>query len=426
MVMVLNQRNQPLMPCSFRKARILLRQGKAVVAKKLSFAIRLTVATGETVQPVTVGLDSGYVNVGVSAVAGRKELHAEEVELRSDIVDLNSERRQYRRARRNRKTWYRQPRFLNRKKPEGWLAPSLRHKLDSQVKLVVGLAKVLPVSKVVVEVASFDIQKIKNPEIEGIVYQQGEQVGFANVREYVLHRDGHKCRHCKGRSKEKRLEVHHRESRRTGGDRPENLVTLCKVCHDWATAGEDLRFGKTPPGFKAETFMTTVRWKLVDRLREYGFEVAHTYGYLTKMRRKEAGIEKSHANDAFVIAGGTGKHERQGVVLRKKQVRKCNRKLFKGDRSHIKNTAPRLVKGFARFDKVKFRGVEGFLFGRRSSGYFDLRKLDGTRIHASAKWVELKLLERGGTMLTGYEQVRRGSAHSSLGASPGVSCAVVL
>ncbi|HWS15721.1 MAG TPA: RNA-guided endonuclease IscB, partial [Candidatus Methylomirabilis sp.] len=182
MVMVLNRRNQPLMPCSCRKARRLLRQGKAVVAKKSPFAIRLTVATGETIQPVTVGLDSGYLNVGVSIIAGGKELHAEEVVLRSDIVGLNSERRQYRRNRRNRKSWYRQPRFLNRKKPEGWLAPSLQHKLDSQVKLVVGLARVVPVSKVVVEVASFDIQKIKNPEIEGVGYQLGDQAGFANVR----------------------------------------------------------------------------------------------------------------------------------------------------------------------------------------------------------------------------------------------------
>jgi hypothetical protein len=425
MVMVLNQRNQPLMPCSCRKARILLRHGKAVVAKKSPFAIRLTVATGETIQPVAVGLDSGYLNVGVSAVAGGKELHAEKMVLRSDIVELNSERRQYRRNRRNRKTWYRQPRFLNRKKPEGWLAPSLQHKLDSQVKLVVGLAKVVPVSKVVVEVASFDIQKIKNPEIEGVGYQQGEQAGFANVREYVLYRDGHKCRHCKGKSKNKRLEVHHRESRKIGGNRPENLVTLCEACHNRATAGEDLGFGKTPLGFKAETFMTTVRWKLVDRLRELGFETTHTYGYITKMRRKEAAIEKTHANDAFVIAGGTGKHERQRVILLKKQVRKCNRKLFKGDRSHLKNTAHRLVKGFARFDKVRYKGIKCFVFGRRSTGYFDLRKLDGARVHASAKWTDLKLLERGGTMPSGYEQIRKGAAHSSLGTSPGVSCAML-
>lgn len=425
LVFVLNRAGKPLMPCSPAKAGFLLRRGKAEVVKRTPFVIRLKYGSGGYRQPVTAGLDSGYLNVGVSVVAGGKELHAEEVVLRSDIVVLNSERRQHRRNRRNRKTWYRQPRFLNRKKPEGWLAPSLQHKLDSQVKLVVGLAKVVPVTKVVVEVASFDIQKIKNPEIAGVGYQQGEQAGFANVREYVLYRDGHRCRCCNGRSKDERLEVHHRESRKTGGNRPENLVTLCETCHDRATAGEDLGFGKTPLGFKAETFMTTVRWKLMARLREWGFEVAHTFGYITKMRREEARIEKTHANDAFVIAGGTGEYERQRVILLKMQVRKCNRKLFKGDRSHLRNTAPRLVKGFARFDKVRYRGIECFVSGRRSTGYFDLRKLDGTRVHASAKWADLRLLERGGTMPSGYKQARRGAAHSSPGASPGVSCAML-
>jgi len=289
----------------------------------------------------------------------------------------------------------------------------LRHKVDSQVKMVANLAKVLPITRVVVEVANFDIQKIRNPEIEGAQYQNGEQAGFANVREYVLHRDGHKCRACKGKSKDPRLEVHHREGRKTGSDRPENLVTLCSKCHDRESRGETLEFGKTSPGFRAETFMTTVRWILIDKIRELGLETTHTYGYLTKAGRKAIGLEKTHANDAFVIAGGTAKQERRGAVLQKKQVRKCNRKLFKGSRSHLKNTAPRLVKGFARFDKVRFQGVECFVFGRRSTGYFDLRNLGGEKVHASARWDDLKLLEHSGTMLSEYRNVKSGERHAA-------------
>lgn len=186
-VYVLNQRGKPLMPCSARKARILLMAKKAVVRTRTPFTIQLIGTTGENKQSVTIGVDSGYLHVGLSAVSKKCELYAADVTLRKDIVDLNSERRQYRRARRGRETWYRQPRFLNRKKAEGWLAPSIQHKLDSQVKLVDKVAAILPVTKVVVEVAAFDIQKIKNPDIAGTDYQNGEQTGFWNVREYVLY-----------------------------------------------------------------------------------------------------------------------------------------------------------------------------------------------------------------------------------------------
>ena len=90
----------------------------------------------------------------------------------------------------------------------------------------------MPIGKIVVEVASFDIQKIKNPEIIGAEYQQGVQSDFWNVREYVLYRDNHKCRYCKGKSKDRVLNVHHLESRKTGGNSPDNLITLCETCHN--------------------------------------------------------------------------------------------------------------------------------------------------------------------------------------------------
>ena len=387
------------MPCSPRKARMLLKKGEARVIKTTPFTIRLNIATGETTQPVTLGVDSGYNSVGLSAVSKGKELYRTEARLREDIVRLNSERKEYRRARRHRKTWHRKPRFLNRTKPEGWLAPSIQHKLDSHIKLINKVKGLLPVSKINVEVAAFDVQKIKNPDIEGEGYQKGEQSEFWNVREYILHRDDHKCQHCKGKSKCSVLEVHHIVSRRTGGNKPGNLITLCSACHDKVSKNELKLKAKPSKGFKAETFMSTVRWRLINRLRESGSAVTHTYGYITKSKRIELGIQKSHANDAFIIAGGSGQKRNVSEYLIK-QVRKCNRKLFKGSRSHIRNTAERFLFEFQRFDKVLFNGTECFILGRRKTGYFDLKKLDGTRIHASAKYTGLTLLESAKTLLT--------------------------
>jgi len=251
-----------------------------------------------------------------------------------------------------------------------------------------------------VEVASFDIQKIKNPDIYGNKYQQGEQKGFYNIREYVFHRDNHLCQNCKGKSKDKILQIHHIRGRKEGAtNRPEELITVCKTCHEKHHKGIITITVKPIKTFKAETFMSIVRWKLVKQLNDVmPGSVSHTYGYITKQKRKKLELSKSHINDAFVIAGGT-KEKRLSNYYLIKQVRKCNRKLFKGIRSHIKNTADRFVKGFQRFDKVCYKGIKCFIFGRRRTGYFDLRKLDGTKVHASAKYTDLTLLERSKTLL---------------------------
>ena len=398
-VYVLNKRGVPLMPCSPRKARILLKGDKARVVRRTPFTIQLTIATGESRQPITLGVDSGYTEIGLSAVTKKSEVFRAGVKLRNDMVKLNSERRQYRRARRNRKIWYRRPRFLNRKKTKGWLAPSIQHKLDSHIKLIGKVKAMLPITRINIEVAAFDIQKIKNPEIGGEDYQNGVQKGFWNGREYVLHRDSHTCQHCRGRTKDPRLGTHHMVSRQIGGSSPDNLITLCSVCHDKVTRGEIILKVTPSKGFKAETFISTVRWKLVNKLRDMGNDVSYTYGYITKSKRIELGLSKSHANDAYVIAGGASQ-EISAIEYLIRQVRKCNRKLFKGARSHIRNPAKRFIGGFQRFDKVSWNGVECFIFGRRSTGYFDLRKLDGTKIHSSAKARDIILLESFNTLLT--------------------------
>lgn len=168
-VFVLNMRGKPLMPCSPAKARHMLKAGKAVVARRTPFTIKLTIATGETKQDVTLGVDAGAKYVGISATTEKEEVFASEVELRQDITGLLADRLAFRRARRNRKTRYREPRFNNRvrSKNKGWLAPSVENRIQAHISRIEAVCRVLPITKIVIETASFDIQKIKNPEVDG-------------------------------------------------------------------------------------------------------------------------------------------------------------------------------------------------------------------------------------------------------------------
>ena len=209
-VYVVNKNGKPLMPTSPAKARRLLKAGKAKVIKRTPFTIQLIYGSTGYKQPITLGVDTGYKHVGLSAVSDNKELLSSEVKLRTDIVKLLSERKMYRRNRRNR-LWYREARFLNRtgSKKQGWISPSIQHRLDSHIKAINFVQSILPITEITVEAAAFDIQKIKNQNIQGTSYQNGVQKDFWNVREYVLYRDGHICQHC-GKSNTI-LNVHHIE-----------------------------------------------------------------------------------------------------------------------------------------------------------------------------------------------------------------------
>ena len=270
-VYVKNLRNEPLMPTTPQKAKRLLREGKAKVITTKPFVIQLTYATGENKQPITLGIDAGYQNIGFSAITEKAELIAGECNLLTGQVERNKERLMYRRQRRSRLR-YRKPHFDNRKKPEGWLAPSIQHKLDSHIRLIEKIKSILPITRVIIEVANFDIQKIKNPNISGKEYQEGEQAGYWNLREYILHRDNHQCQNpnYKNKSKEKVLQVHHIgywKGDRT--DRPGNLITLCDKCHkpeNHQPVGILHGWEPKVKAFRAETFMTIVRWKLVNTL----------------------------------------------------------------------------------------------------------------------------------------------------------------
>lgn len=399
-VYVIGKDGQPLMPMTkCGRVRRFLKEGKAKVVKRCPFTIKLTYETTKHTQPISLGIDAGSEHIGVSATTENCEVYSSDVEVRNDIVNLISTRRESRRSRRNRKTRYRKPKFDNRRRHDGWLAPSVQNKVDGHIKEVENVFKILPITSVIVEVASFDIQKINNPEIEGEEYQQGEQLNFWNTREYVLFRDGHICQCCNGKSKDKILNVHHIESRKTGGDAPNNLITLCETCHNKYHNGE-IELPKTIKrgmSFADATFMGIMRWAFYNKLKEmYPDQVSLTYGYITKNTRIENNLDKTHIVDARCISGNP-KAEPLGYSYFKKKVRCHNRQIHKlnilkgGVRKQ--NQAPYLVHGFRLFDKVMYDNQECFIYGRRSTGYFLLKKLDGTIVHPSINYKKLKLIE---------------------------------
>ena len=405
MVYVLNKEGKPLMPCSEAKARRLLKAKKAHIVNYCPFTIQLDFDCDNKTQDITLGVDAGSKIVGLSATTESKELYASNVELRNDIVKLLADRRALRSSRRNRKRRYRKARFNNRvkSKKKGWLAPSILNKINTHLKVIENVYKILPITKLVVEVASFDIQKIKNPDISGDEYNQGEQLGFWNVREYILWRDNHECQHCHGKSKDNILNVHHIESRKTGGNSPNNLITLCETCHHKYHQGEIELKIKRGKSFRDTTFMNIMKWSLYNKLPELYQNVHLTYGYITKHTRIEHGLPKDHYIDARCISCNP-QATPLGYVYYQRKVRCHNRKLFKLNALNggklKSNQAKRVVFGFRLFDKVKIKDGEiGFIYARRNSGYFLVKTFSKKIISNSISYKKIFLLQKSNNYL---------------------------
>ena len=397
MIYVMSKEGKALMP-SERGGRIgyLLRHGKAHVVSRVPFVVQLDYESTTYTQEVSLGIDAGSKHIGVSASSEKKELLAAQVELRSDVVNLLSTRRELRRTRRNRKTRYRKVRFDNRKKKDGWLAPSIEQKVDSHLKVIRLVHKLLPITKTTIEVAQFDAQKIKNPDIKGEEYQQGEQMGFWNVREYVLARDGHRCIHCKGKSRDPILNVHHLESRKTGGNSPSNLVTLCETCHKAYHRGEFELKIKRGNSLRDAAVMNIMRWVVYERAKEEFENVHLTYGYATKHTRIENGIAKTHAADAFCIAKNVNAMRLSSFFMCR-CVPRHTRSLHvattkKGGIRRSCIASHKIGKSrFQRFDMVRWKSKECFIFGS-TNGKPVLRDIKGIKMHENAS-VNIKTIK---------------------------------
>ncbi len=386
-VYVISKSGKPLMPTKkLGKVRHLLKDGRAKVVQRTPFTIQLTYDSKEFTQNVTLGVDAGSKTIGLSATTDEDEIYASNVILRNDIVKLLSDRRALRTSRRNRKRRYRPARFDNRvkSKKKGWLAPSVQNKINTHINVIRDILKILPITKIIIEIAQFDIQKIKNPDISGTEYQQGEQLDFWNVREYVLWRDNHECQHCHGKSKDPVLNVHHIESRRTGGNSPSNLITLCETCHIAHHKGKIKLNIKRGSSYRDATFMNIIRKAVVEEVKKVFSNTYVTYGYITKNVRINNDLPKEHFVDARCISGNP-KTRPLGYYILQKKVRCHNRQIHKltickGGKRKL-NQSPKYVYGYQLFDEVKLPdGRRGFIFGRRTSGYFDVRKLNGEKL----------------------------------------------
>ena len=405
----------PLMPTSPARARQLLRSGDAVLVDRAMFLIRLTRPSASCRQETAMGVDLGSHHVGVSVTTDRRELLSSEVLLRDDISRRLFKRREMRRGRRFRKTRYRPARFDNRtaSKKDGWIAPSVRHKVESIVGICRRISKTLPIDTVVCEGGKFDAQAVMNPEINGKEYQQGPQSGFDNVKAYVRWRDGYSCQNCGARGSDVRLEVHHiRHRMDCGSDRPDNLVTLCHECHrKHHEEGMPLKV-KAPSAMRDMSAMNIIRRRIIDSLRKRFPSVRETWGYVTARNRRVGNISKGHTEDAFVISGNIHA-ERVGYVHMWRQLPRHSRRLHeevphRGGNRKSKVAAKWIAAKktgtvFRRFDRVKVNGSEGFIAGS-THGNLVIKDIcwkptAGVKTSISPNKVALVARQRGGYII---------------------------
>jgi len=383
-----NKDGEPLMPTERSgKVRRLLRDNKAIVVNLCPFTIRLNYDCENNTQEVIVGLDTGAVNVGCSAVSNNKCLYASETKLRTDIHKKMQRRAMYRRTRRSRNTRYREARFDNRTSNRQ-LPPSLQSKLDSTVKVVKQLSKILPINKVIVEIAKFDTQKLQNPDIKGKQYQKGVTEGYDNVRAYVFERDNYTCQICKKR--EGILQTHHIKQRKDGGtDRPDNMITVHLKCHQDFHKGLIKHKFRKPKEYKMATQVTILKDFIIKELRK-DFDVSITFGHITKRNRMRLNLPKSHCFDAVAIANPKN-IERINKIFKKVCVTQRRYQMTKGVRSEKKLPSGQIF-GYNQWDKVKINNQIGFVKGRRSSGFFDVCDIDKNNISHSVKYTKIQRL----------------------------------
>jgi 5-methylcytosine-specific restriction endonuclease McrA len=409
-VFVINPNKQPQSPIHPAQARLLLNQGQAAVYRRYPFTIILKESKPEPeIQQITLKIDPGSKTTGIALVQGNKVIWGAELTHRGQTIKMSLEsRRSLRRSRRNRKTRYRQPRFLNRKRRKGWLAPSLQHRVETTLTWVSKLIRFAPIGSIVQELVRFDLQQLENPELSGIEYQQGELQGY-EVRQYLLEKWSRKCAYCGVENVP--LEVEHIHPKSQGGtDRISNLTVACHDCNqkkgnqdiqDYLSGKPDLlqrilKQAKQP--LKDATAVNSTRWSLFNRLKETGLSVSTSSGGLTKFNRTRLNLPKTHWLDAACV----GKVETLKVLTNKPlliQAKGRGTRQMCGTDQYGFPTRHRsriqIHKGFQTGDIVKAvvtKGKKiGFYLGRvlcRASGSFDIATPSGRVTGISHKYCQ--------------------------------------
>ncbi len=367
LVYVLSITGKPLMPTNrCGKVKWLLRTKKAKIVQHKPFTIQLTYESTEFTQPLTLGIDVGSNNIGLSVVrsSGTPVLLAELETRTKQVTDLMSTRLLHRRARRRHRREKRKRRaiksgtvftkkeyliigcekvitcklikpgkikFQNRKRTDKWFTPTCNHLLQTHINFIKKISVILPITKVVVEYANFDTHKLLNPDVKGVQYQDGRMKGNTNAQEYVLCRDKHTCKMCKKTTE--KLHVHHVIWRTNGGsDLPENLLTLCEKCHLKVHKNEKFNtkivelFKGVKKQFIHSTILNSIMPKFYSWLEVSFKEVSKVYGYETKNKRREFNLPKDHWMDAYLVSIGNLKPAEISIdPFQFKQFRRHNR-----------------------------------------------------------------------------------------------------
>ncbi len=370
-VYVLSKQGQPLMPTTrYSKVRKLLKNKKAKVVRSKPFTIQLLYDSNTYTQPLSLGIDPGRNNIGVSVTdSNNKELFSAELETRNkDISKLMINRkisrlahRTYKRDKRKRRAianntnlkknikkiipgtkkpivWKtirgKLSRFSNRKRSEGWLTPTANHLLKTHLNFIDFIYSILPITKIRVEYSSFDIHKMHNPKVKGIDYQKGKLYSYLNSKEYCLARDKFKCRLC---NKKGILTCHHiNQKKSNGNNRPDNLITLCVDCHN--KVHKEKRYKKKLDKIISKLYLNNyadasilniIMPSLFKTLKRKYKRVYKTYGYKTKFKRRKYKIKKTHNNDAFIISTLKKiKRKKRSIVYNFKQFRRHDKRIL--------------------------------------------------------------------------------------------------
>lgn len=397
-VFVIDSAKKPLTPCSPTIARKLLSAGRAAIFRRYPFVIILKKAVAAIPDPITLKIDPGSRTTGFALLQGDAVIFGAELTHRGLAIRGGLEsRRALRRGRRNRHCRYRAPRFLNRARPKGWLAPSLAHRVETTMTWVERFRRYAPIGSIVQELVRFDLQQHENPEISGIEYQQGELAGY-EVREYLLNKWDRKCAYCKKEGVP--LQVEHIQPKAKGGsNRISNLCLACEPCNLKKGTQDVEQFLLKKPDLlkqikaqqkrplKDAAAVNSTRWALFHRLEDTGLPVSVGSGGLTKFNRTRFDLTKTHWLDAACV----GTMESIKVLIDQPLRIKCNghgtRQMCRTDKFGFPTRyVPRckFVKGFQTGDIVKAivpsgkkTGVHIGRVAVRSTGSFNISTSNG-------------------------------------------------
>ena len=312
-VFVIDAQTRPLAPIHPGFARRLLKQKQAALYRKFPFTLILKESRPDLIRPdLKLKIDPGSRVTGFAILNGAQVIWAAELTHRGQAIkDALLSRRQRRRGRRNRHTRYRQPRFSNRTRPQGWLAPSLEHRVLTTLTWVDKLIKLAPIGSIAQELVRFDLQQLENPEISGIEYQQGTLLGY-EVREYLLDSWDRKCAYCGIQNIPLQVE-HIRPKARGGTNRISNLCLACDSCNKKKDTQEIEQFLAKKPDvlkriqaqrkrpLKDAAAVNSTRWALFNQLKKTELPVTTGSGGQTKFNRTRLQLPKSHWLDAACV-----------------------------------------------------------------------------------------------------------------------------